>query len=367
MKKNVYIMSAKYAPGHFSHMLAYYKLFQETVYEPLLFIDPDYEPFHKEYPDFRVEYTTEKVKAPDMLFIYNLSPDDSRIVRSFRKANPAMKVIFVYHEPWYGIKGWLCDLLHKNESPMESGKALARFFFVKRLIKSCDQVILPSGVALKHYQKYCARLHVPCCVFPLVFTDECGEALHMQNKRYFSFISTASASKHFELFLDYIRYKAKRDPTAKFQIATRTDIAGYIDDELNRLIQEKRLLLTHGHSLSNAEINHAYAISSCTWMVYARSTQSGALCKSFMFGTPVIASDIGSFRETVNEDNGVVLGDSYTLADIDKAYESIKAHFPPLCEGARRCFLSQFYYASHRELFRNCLSVAGCEVNGETT
>ena len=151
MKKNVYIMSAKYAPGHFSHMLAYYKLFQETVYEPLLFIDPDYEPFHKEYPDFRVEYTTEKVKAPDMLFIYNLSPDDSRIVRSFRKANPAMKVIFVYHEPWYGMKGWLYDLLHENESLSGSIKTMGRYFFPENIrcgYEALSKILCPAPRAM---------------------------------------------------------------------------------------------------------------------------------------------------------------------------------------------------------------------------
>ena len=133
-------------------MLAYYKLFQETVYEPLLFIDPDYEPFHKEYPDFRVEYTTEKVKAPDMLFIYNLSPDDSRIVRSFRKANPAMKVIFVYHEPWYGIKGWLCDNLpeiYEKYTTAMRYKAAAKK--LKQVVELADptpaDVVLPHGAA----------------------------------------------------------------------------------------------------------------------------------------------------------------------------------------------------------------------------
>lgn len=356
MKKNVYIMSAKYAPGHFSHMLAYYELFQAIDYIPMLYIDENYKQFNKEYPDYRYKYTTKKVKAPDVLLIYNLSSYDSKIAKEFKKYNSKMKIYFIYHEPWYGIKGWFFDLIHKNESLVESVKAVGRYIFVRKIIRCCDKVILPSNAALKNYKNYCSKINDKFVLFPLIFTDECKEYIRIENKQYFSFISTASNSKNFKLFLDYIRYKAKKDTSAKFQIATRTDVSGYIDDELNQLVECGRLILIHGHSLSNAEINQAYAKSCCTWMLYSRSTQSGVLCKSFMFGAPVIASDIGSFNEAVNDSNGIILPNGYSVEDINNAYNKISASLAEYSDGARNTFLDSFYWKQFTNEFKKLIN-----------
>lgn len=349
-------MSAKYAPGHFSHIIAYYELFQAIGYAPMLYIDKNYRQFNKEYPKYRFAYTSQVVKAPDLLYIYNLSSVDSKILKKFKEEKPEMKVFFVYHEPWYGAKGWVNDLIHKKESVTESIKAMGRFIFVRKLLKMSDKIILPSKTALSNYKRYCSQINDKFTLFPLIFTDECGNDIHIEAKQYFSFISTASNSKNFVQFLDYVKYKAKKSPEAKFQIATRTDVSGYMDEELKKLVKSKRLLLIHGHSLSNEEINRAYAASNCTWMVYARSTQSGALCKSFMFGSPVIASDIGSFREVVNENNGIILNNGYSLENIDRAYEQIRNAQVQLSDGARKKFTDLFYWKKHENLFLSVLN-----------
>lgn len=353
--KKVYIMSAKYAPGHFSHMLAYYELFREIDCVPVLYLDKQYDSFVKEYPQYQYQYLSSDAQAPDILFIYNLSPDDNTITKRFQQSNPAMKVFFVYHEPWYGFSGWFKDLTSGNESVKESIKAVGRYLFVKRTVKRCDRVILPSKTALNNYEKYCRNLNPNYSVFPLIFTDECGDSLNVKDKQYFSFISTASNSKNFNMFIEYVKYKAQKDETSQFQIATRTDISDYLDEQLQTLINQKRLIVNHGHSLSNCEINHAYLLSNCTWMLYNRSTQSGVICKSFMFGAPVIASEIGSFKDVVNSDNGIILHGSYSLDDIDSAYETIKNHFSTLSDGARKSFISQFYYGKHIDLFKEVI------------
>ena len=71
-----------------------------------------------------------------------------------------------------------------------------------------------------------------------------------------------------------------------------------------------------------------------------------------MFGTPVIASNIGSFSEVVNSDNGIILPENYTLDDIDRAYEKIKADFEHFGNGARQTFISNFYYEAQIDLFK---------------
>ena len=349
------IMSAKYAPGHFSHMLAYDNLFRAIGYDSEMLLDDGYVDFKNDYSEYN--YTSfdkiSSIKA-DVLLIYNMSTKDSKYIKILKNNNPDMKVLFVYHEPWFGYKKWFDDLSSKRESFVDSIKTLGRYFFVRSILKNTDTVLLPSKKAEEYYNKICVKINSSYALFPLVFTDEAG-AVDINDKKYFSFISTVQNSKNFAMFLDYVKYKAQKDASALFQIATRTNIAEQIDDELQSLINDKRLIVNHGHSLSNEEINHAYSVSNCTWMLYNRSTQSGVVCKSFMFGAPVIASEIGSFKDVVNSDNGIILHGSYSLDDIDSAYETIKNHFSTLSDGARKSFISQFYYGKHIDLFKEVI------------
>ncbi|MBQ9901132.1 MAG: glycosyltransferase, partial [Clostridia bacterium] len=354
MKKAI-IMSAKYAPGHFSHMLAYDKLFRSIGYDSAMLLAEGYKDFQKDYPEYSyLSLGQIGLIRADVLLIYNMSAKDSKYIKTLKKNNPDIKVFFVYHEPWFGYKKWLDDLRSKRESFKDSIKTLGRYFFVRPILKKTDTVLLPSQKAEEYYTKICVRINSHYTLFPLVFTDEAG-SVDLSVKKYFSFVSTVQNSKNFSMFLDYVKYKSKKDPEALFQIATRTDITDDLDRELRDLIDRNRLIVVHGHSLSNREINQAYAISNCTWMLYNRSTQSGVICKSFMFGAPVIASKIGSFQEIVAPENGIILYGSYTLDDIDNAYERIRGNLAALSDGARDTFISRFYYGNHVDRFREII------------
>lgn len=358
--KKAFIMSAKYSPGHFSHMLAYYKLFEESNYQPYLFVDNQYNSFLRDYNEFKsIVLDTYFDVIPDILLIYNLSSKDMKYVKQLKRKNAKLKVYFVYHEPWYGLKEWVYDLIKHNESMVHSFKALGRYIYAKPVLKIADKVILSSNKAVDFYKKNCIKYNKNYDLFPLVFTDESSSdnTSLIKDKKYFSYISTAVAAKNFDVFIKYIKYRSRKDKNALFQIATRTDISSYIDSEIQSLIDSKRLIVNYGHSLSNAEINHAYAISCCTWMLYKRSTQSGVLCKAMMFGSPVIASDIGSFKEFVDGSNGIVLNENYSFQDIDKAYGSIMSELESFSQNARKTFLNKFLYVNQVERFRKLLSI----------
>lgn len=358
--KKVFIMSAKFSPGHFSHMLAYYKLFEELDYQPYLFVDNRYNSFLRDYKEFQsIIINTSFDVIPDILLIYNLSSKDMKYVKQLKRKNANLKVYFVYHEPWYGFKRWICDVIKHNESVIDNIKALGRFIFSKSVIKNANKVILSSNKAVDFYVKNCIKYNKNYVLFPLVFIDESidNNTSLIKEKKYFSFISTAAAAKNFDLFIKYIKYRSRKDKDALFQIATRTDISRYIDSEIKSLIDNNRLIVIHGHSLTNDEINYAYAISCCTWMLYRRSTQSGVLCKAMMFGSPVIASDIGSFKEFVDGSNGIVLSQNYSFQDIDNAYGSIMSELESFSQNARKTFLNKFLYVNQIERFRkNVLS-----------
>lgn len=350
--KKVYIMSAKFAPGHFSHMLAYYKLFEEAKCYPVLYLDRGYEAFVREISGYRYEYIdVSSMPYADIVLIYNLSRFDQHYIRLFEKANNKTKFIFVYHEPWLGIKEVLHNLFSRKESVIESIKVIGRYIFAIPELKKSSLIIVPSKKAYKDYKKFCFHYNKKCCIFPLVFTDECNQKIDLSCKKYLSFISTASRSKNFEMFLSYVKYKSKKSPDLLFQIATRSNIDKYIDEELQKLIESGQLIVNHGHDLSNEEINHAYNISSCVWLLYSRSTQSGVMCKAMMFGSPVIGSDLGSFSEVIDGSNGIILSEGYSLKDIEKSHEKIMNDLEFYSKNSRESFLKKFYYKNQISKF----------------
>ena len=354
--KNAIIMSAKYAPGHFSHMLAYSKLFESVGFKPVMLIDEQYQNFKDEYSEYTYETfdNIDTIKA-NVLLIYNMSIHDSRYINIIRSNNPNVKILFVYHEPWFGYKKWIDDLLKKNESLTDSIKTLGRFFFCRQILKKANLILLPSKKSVEYYKKICIKYNKNFALFPLVFTDESNDIIDLKEKKYFSFISTVQNSKNFSLYIKYIKEQAKKDCQSKFQIATRSDITKFLDEQMRELIKKGQLIVNYGHPLSNAEINEAYRISNCTWMLYNRSTQSGVICKSFMFGTPVIASDIGGFRDIVDEKNGIILNQNYTFEDIEKAYKKIIDNLGSFSIEARKSFYSHFFCENQKDIFLKIL------------
>lgn len=114
-----------------------------------------------------------------------------------------------------------------------------------------------------------------------------------------------------------------------------------------------RIVVHCGRPLSNNEINLCFAQSICVWNVYRRSTQSGVLAKASMFGSPVLASDTGSFREFVDDNqNGRFLQDA-SPESVLEAYEDIRSNLNRYTSLSREKFLSTFYYKSQLELCRN--------------
>lgn len=144
--------------------------------------------------------------------------------------------------------------------------------------------------------------------------------------------------------------------TIKFQIVTRTDISEKLKDTvLQKMMKDGRLLIQHGRPLTEDEMNLAYRRSFCTWNAYRRSTQSGVLANSFMQGTPVMATHLGSFEEYVkNGETGVFVND-YNYETIFNAYQQIVQNVEKMTQCCRDTFLERFYYRSQIKRFKEII------------
>lgn len=345
--KKIAVLSGKFSIGLVSHLEAYYELISCIEYEPLLIINSKYSKYIAEYKNI---YKIKEIESLiiDILIIFNISIYDISIIKKLRKNNRKMKIIFIYHEPW---RGYIKEF--KRQKNMRNFiKTCGRKFLSNKILKKTDEVWLPSINGEKEYLKIDVNFNKNYFIYPLIFKDELTDTINLKEKKYFSYIATVDDSKRFKEFLSFIKYYNKKNDKIKFLIATKSNIDIYLDKELKFMINNGTLKVRHGVDLNNSEINAAYNKSWCVWLLYESSTQSGVLCKSFMFGTPVIASNIEAFREFLNKNNSVVIKNYNDMNEIINSANFIKDKLDLLSKNARESFIKEFYFYNKKEVFK---------------
>ncbi len=335
----IFISSLKFSPGHLSHMIGYARLFKEIGYEVTLWLHESYKKMMPE-KDFQVVWYPDFFpKNIDILFLYNPSIVNHVVCKKLKQSSA--KIIYVYHEPWESFEQYLKgDLKAALKVPVVH-------YYSAKVLKYTDLVIVPSNYTLKLYSRNDKKYNDKVVMVPLLFDDELTGGLNVSKKEYVSFIGHTDNKGHaFDKYIELIKWIYTSGSTMKFEIATRTDIGKMIknDETLQKMINSGTLRLSYGRPLTNPEINQAYERSFCVWNVYRRTTQSGVLPKAFMFGTPVIASNVGSFPEFVrNGENGYLVND-YDFKSIYQRLLGIRENISTMSMNCRNTFENTFYW-----------------------
>jgi len=336
----IFISSLKFSPGHLSHIIGYAKLFKEIGYEVTLWLHESYKKMMPEenfqvmwYPDF-------SPKNIDILFLCNPSTVNHVVCKKLKQPNE--KIIYLYHEPWESFEQYL------KEGLKQALKASAAHYYSVRVLKYANLVIVPSNYALNLYSRKDKRCNNNVIMIPLLFDDELTGVLNVSKKQYFSYIGHAVKGHTFDKYIELIKWIYASGSNMKFEIATRTDIGKMInnDETIQKMISTSVLKLSHGKPLTNMEINEAYERSFCVWNAYRRSTQSGVLPKAFMFGTPVIASNIGSFPEFVRSGENGYLVDNYDFENIYQRLLLVRENISTMSMNCRNTFENTFCWKS---------------------
>jgi len=295
----------------------------------------------------------------DFVFIQNPSTENHPFSRRIKQQGKEPLIFYIYHEPFDGFR-------KKLEEGMKGFiKAIIAHEFNKKTLKLVDCVLLPSSSAVNTYETLDIRHNPKYHYLPLLFEDEAqnySKHISRNDRPFFSYIGTVAKAHDFDGFLKYMEFAYENKLGAKFLIATKSKIGNVIASKplLTKMISNGQLEVIHGKPLSNEEINDCFAKSFCVWNLYRRSTQSGVLPKAFMFGTPVIASPIGSFPEFVTPgQNGEIIGASKNFQEISEALEKINGSFERYSTGARKSFLDTFHYKANIERLRKI--IAGVE------
>jgi len=343
MKAKVAIVSLRCNPAFIQHLIAYAKAVTELGHEVVLLLDPAYQHFTelREVAPILEPGANLCADSWTHAVFLNVALENRELADALRHQNT--KILYVYHEPWQmsvsylfgeGIKSTLKAILaHRTTIPM---------------LRIANMVILESQFGLEAYQGSDARFNGACTSFPQIYDDEAPNDLPslLAPKRYFAFIGALCHSHGFDQFVTFMQNSLEQGKNVTFLIASRNPFPAHILRSARLRPNLGNIEIRCGQPLTNDEMNRCYAESFCVWNIYRRSTQSGVLPKAFMFGTPVIASKLGSFPEYIEEGVNGRFATAEDHQGIQKALEEIRRNIGTYAANCRRTFVDTFFYRS---------------------
>ena len=338
MCKKSLIISLNYNPGHFSHLIANYKLLEEIGYEPTLYIHDSFNKMDalNEFRKINNISKTDEIEVAIFWF-----PSLKNILTLLKlKIKFKTKIIYVYHEPFESFKKYYLA----GFGILKILKIYLINLVNKMTAFSADTIILPSQAAFNLYKSKSQKINSNFILIPLIFTDELENRI--ENKIYISYIGTIAEDHAFKNFIDFIIISIKQNWLINFVflIATRSNLPKIDADRLKPYFDSKRLTIIDGKYLSNVEINKYYNSSLVVWNAYNRSMQSGVLPKAYMFGTAVIIQRKNRNEFVEDHKTCVLINDNSDSVEIKEAIEEIILNRDDFQKNCRNKFLSTFHY-----------------------
>jgi hypothetical protein len=348
------VVSLNFNPGHFSHLVANYRLLEEAGYTPSLYVHPSFLAMDKRN-EFRKLSSPAEVKTLGAIaaaVFWFPSPHNIAEMLRLRLRHGA-RIVYVFHEPFDSIANYR----RSGFSRIKVARIVAINLINIPVLLIAHEVILPSSVSLRLYRQRYTRLNDHFHPIPLLFDDEAGPAVSPVPKDCISYIGTVAPDHAFDCFVDFARAAVQKGllPGQKFLIATRSDIPAREQEILRQLADSGRLLVHSGRTMSTEEINRHYRRSTVVWNAYRRSNQSGVLPKAFMFAAAVLsAADVAN--EFVEDGvTGRVIHNRSDVAEIAAAIDEIVGHANRYAQACRTKFLGTFYYRSKMQAFLQLL------------
>lgn len=340
------IVSLNFNPGHVSHLVAFYRQLNELGYESVFCVD-------KKFVEFLPKNSRICIYGKDDILNVTLAvitfPSQKNLFFIRRIKSQGAKVIYLFHEP-------LAPMKEYRRAGFSYGY-LFRLWVINLIngltVKWSSVVLLPSKKAMELYKRNPLYDNLNYHYIPLLYDDERSNHLARKERKYFSYIGTIAADHSFAEFIEFVMWAIENNkfPNLSFLIATKSNF-----EVPSRLISSRRVLVLKGKPLNDQEINDCYASSLIVWNAYARTTQSGVLAKSFMFGSPVIVLKRNLSEFTEDGQDVVAIDDNHSFAQIEGAISKILKNFTFFSSKARERFENDFFYKNYNSIMDKILS-----------
>ncbi len=245
-------------------------------------------------------------ERPNYVYMYNYHPFLNYYLALFSRKN---KIKFIQHvqEPYVENK-------HVYKGLKQYWLYLFELF-QGMLLSKTDTVVLSSQEALNLFDKRYKGFRGNKFFIPLLYEDIGDTISSSSERKYVTFIGPPVPTKSPEIFLKIIDYSNEFNLNLDFLMISRNKI----DDPS---YSKDNLMIFYKDRISDEEIGHFLKCSLMTITPYRVATQSSVILTSYMYGTPVISTDIGGLPEVVHPlETGYLVS---IHSDIDKWIEGME-------------------------------------------
>lgn len=345
--KTSLIISLNFHPGHVSHMVASYKQCEELGYESVFYVNSAFIPYLPKGSRIVSAVDCAHIQADLAIFLF---PSQKNLSLIWKLKRQGTKIVYIFHEPLAPMKVY--------RKAGFSIKYLAKLWVIDHVsaltVKWSDFILIPSRKAIKYYEENSLYKNKKYFYLPLMYSDEYKENNAKVPRQFFSYIGTVAADHSFSEYLNFVEWAVTNNKLGciKFLIGTKSEF------ELPKVLQNSNRVIIHkGKPMSDDEINAYYNSSIAVWNAYARTTQSGVLAKSFMFGTPALVMRKNLNEFTHDGQNVVAIDDNTNMEEIAAAIEKIYANRENFYHECRKEFEMSFYYRVYNSKFNEIISM----------
>jgi len=344
------IVSRNFNPGHYSHLVANYKLFSENDIDVYMYHHPRFNKMSV-IEHSRIINRLADLKALEKvdLAVFWFPSVKNIIDILLLKILYRTRVVYVFHEPFESLKSYY----DAGFSTLKTFRIVLISLINYILVLLSSKIILTSSKAYETFEAKYSHTHKPFRLTPLMFDDEVVQLNTRLQRSFISYIGTIAEDHAFNEFVKFAvcAIVKKWYPGYKFLIATRSTLPPYERSLLLSHIESGAVVINESNPMSNEEINNFYNSSVVVWNSYKRSMQSGVLPKAYMFGTPLIVSLNNVSEYFYNHQTGVLVGNDYLAGDLKNAVDEILKNFDEYSGYCRNKFLQVFYYKKHATEF----------------
>jgi glycosyltransferase involved in cell wall biosynthesis len=337
------VVSLRFNPGHFSHLIGTYKLIHDAGLEPILYVHRDFDQMDPDGKYRKIYSASELCSLGKIQGAVIWFPSARNVLEILRlKYRHRARLVYIYHEPFESISKYMAS----GFGLFKAVKILMVNLVSLVTVALVDRVVLPSSKANEIYARKYRWMNRDFAKVPLIFDDEASAADLALPKTTIAYIGTVAADHAFDKFVSFVEAAIQGAwfLDYNFAIGTKSNIPEVQMQKLRPLLDSGRLIITQGKPLTTIEINRFYRDSLIVWNAYNRSMQSGVLPKAYMFGAAVIVSRAGESEFVEHEVTGMVVASNDNVDEIKRAVEKIVAEPTKFARACRAKFETTFYY-----------------------